>query len=78
MRNYLIIQKMRFKDQFTYEIQAQEETLEERTVKLIVQPLVENAINHAIDQTQPEALHIIIKAFFQGDSQGCPGHHRGG
>lgn len=67
VRNYLIIQKMRFKDQFTYEIQAQEETLEERTVKLIVQPLVENAINHAIDQTQPEALHIIIKAFFQGD-----------
>ena len=67
VRNYLIIQKMRFKDQFTYEIEAQEETLEERTVKLIVQPLVENAINHAIDQTQPEALHIIIKAFFQGD-----------
>ena len=67
VRNYLIIQKMRFKDQFTYEIQAQEETLEERTVKLIVQPLVENAINHAIDQTQPEALHITIKAFFQDD-----------
>lgn len=67
VRNYLIIQKMRFKDQFTYEIQAQEETLGERTVKLIVQPLVENAINHAIDQTQPEALHIIIKAFFQDD-----------
>ena len=34
VRNYLIIQKMRFKDQFTYEIEAQEETLEERTVKL--------------------------------------------
>lgn len=67
VRNYLIIQKMRFKDQFTYDIQAQEEALEERTVKLIVQPLVENAINRAIDQTQPEALHIVIKAFLQGE-----------
>lgn len=65
VRNYLIIQKMRFKDKFTYDIQTQEEALEERTVKLIVQPLVENAINHAIDQTQPEALHIVIKAFLQ-------------
>lgn len=65
VRNYLIIQKMRFKDKFTYEIQAQEEAQEERTVKLIVQPMVENAINHAIDQTQPEALHIVIKAFVQ-------------
>jgi two-component system sensor histidine kinase YesM len=62
VRNYLIIQKMRFKDKFTYEIQAQEEALCERTVKLIVQPLVENAINHAIDEGQPEALHIRISA----------------
>ena len=62
VRNYLIIQKMRFKDKFTYEITAQEEALGERTVKLIVQPLVENAINHAIDETQPEALNIHIDA----------------
>jgi two-component system sensor histidine kinase YesM len=62
VRNYLIIQKMRFKDKFTYEIEAQEEALSERTVKLIVQPLVENAINHAIDESQPEALHIRISA----------------
>lgn len=62
VNNYLIIQKMRFKDKFTYDISAQDEALNERTVKLIVQPMVENAINHAIDETQPEALHIVIRA----------------
>ncbi len=62
VRNYLIIQKMRFKDKFTYDITAQDEALNERTVKLIVQPMVENAINHAIDEAQPEALHIAISA----------------
>ncbi len=62
VRNYLIIQKMRFKDKFTYDISVQEEALNERTVKLIVQPMVENAINHAIDEAQPEALHILISA----------------
>lgn len=67
VRNYLIIQKMRFKDKFTYEITAQEEALNERTVKLIVQPMVENAINHAIDETQPEALHISIHAGVSDD-----------
>ncbi|MEG2603473.1 MAG: sensor histidine kinase [Clostridia bacterium] len=66
VRNYLIIQKMRFKDKFTYEMDAQEEALGERTVKLIVQPLVENAINHAIDESQPEALHIRISAKLEG------------
>ena len=39
-----------------------EAALEETTVKLIVQPMAENAINHAIDETQDEALHIAIHA----------------
>lgn len=62
VRNYLIIQKMRFKDKFTYEITCDEAALGETTVKLIVQPMVENVINHAIDETQSEALHISIHA----------------
>ena len=67
VRNYLIIQKMRFKDKFTYEITEQEEVLNERTVKLIVQPLVENCINHAIDEAQGTELHIWLDARLEGD-----------
>ncbi|MDD3337087.1 MAG: sensor histidine kinase [Eubacteriales bacterium] len=60
VRNYLIIQKMRFKEKFTYEITRQPEALCEHTVKLIIQPLVENCINHAIDEASGEELHIVI------------------
>ena len=62
VRNYLIIQKMRFKERFSYVITEQSEALEERTIKLIVQPLVENCINHAINEAQAEELHIAIDA----------------
>ena len=65
VRNYLIIQKMRFRDKFTYEIEAAEEALPERTVKLIVQPLVENCINHVIDEAQGTELHIGIRAWVE-------------
>lgn len=67
VRNYLIIQKMRFKERFTYEIESQPEVLAERTVKLIIQPLVENCINHAIDEAQQEPLHISITAALSDD-----------
>ena len=67
VRNYLIIQKMRFKDKFTYEIIRQPEALGERTLKLIVQPLVENCINHAIDEAQGTELHIRIEVMLDGN-----------
>ena len=46
VRNYLIIQKMRFQNKFDFVISPDAETLELRTLKLIVQPIVENAIQH--------------------------------
>ncbi|WP_242984918.1 histidine kinase, partial [Clostridium sp. 2-1] len=46
VRNYLTIQKMRYKNKFSYEINAEPEVLEYATIKLIIQPLVENAIYH--------------------------------
>jgi two-component system sensor histidine kinase YesM len=49
VRNYLIIQKMRFTNKFDFVITAAPETLEMHTVKLIVQPIVENAIQHGLE-----------------------------
>ncbi len=62
VRNYLIIQKMRFRNKFIYDIEAQPETLDMRTIKLIVQPLVENAVHHAIDAYDERTLHIHVTA----------------
>ena len=67
VRNYLIIQKIRFKDRFSYTIETENDALYESTLKLIVQPIVENCINHAINQTQAEELHIDIRAFTDTD-----------
>ncbi len=47
--HYLTIQKIRYKNKFQFEIQAQEATLQCKTVKLILQPIIENAIYHGIE-----------------------------
>ncbi len=49
VRNYLMIQQMRFKNKFIYEIAAQEQTLDLASLKLMLQPLVENAIYHGME-----------------------------
>lgn len=49
IRHYLIIQTIRFKNKFRYTIHADENVLQCQTLKLILQPLVENAIHHGIE-----------------------------
>lgn len=49
VRNYLTIQKMRYKNRFEYTIDAEENTLHLISIKLILQPLVENAIYHGME-----------------------------
>ncbi|MDH4617310.1 sensor histidine kinase [Brevibacillus sp. AY1] len=59
VRHYLIIQKMRYKQKFEYEITAEEEVLPCKTLKLLLQPIVENAIYHGIEQmADPGMIHI--------------------
>ena len=47
-RSYLTIQKMRYRDILDYEIEMDEAVTENTTLKLILQPLVENALYHGI------------------------------
>lgn len=48
IESYLIIQMTRYEDKFDYVIEVQEEAKELFVLKLILQPLVENSIYHAI------------------------------
>lgn len=48
VRSYLTIQKMRYGEQFTFTINVHERLRNLMTVKLILQPLVENAVYHGI------------------------------
>lgn len=49
-RSYLVIQKIRYKNKFEYSINVQEEAYEHKTLKLILQPIIENAIYHGINK----------------------------
>lgn len=61
VKHYLIIQNIRFKNKFRYEIEAKEDILDASTLKLILQPIVENAIHHGIEPS-PEEGFIRIHA----------------
>lgn len=62
VRNYLTIQKIRYKNKFSYEIKADPTVLECATIKLIVQPLVENAIYHGMEFMGGDG-EILIEAY---------------
>ena len=49
VRSYLLIQEMRYKNKFRYSIDCQPEAQGLSTIKLVVQPIVENAIYHSMD-----------------------------
>lgn len=65
-RNYLIIQKRRYKDKFQFTIEAAEETLQYKTLKLILQPLIENAIYHGIEYMVDEGEIRITVSIVDG------------
>lgn len=66
VRNYLMIQHMRYKNKFTYDIEADEDVLELASLKLMLQPLVENAIYHGMEFMDGDG-EILIKAWREGD-----------
>ena len=61
VRNYLMIQQKRFKNKFTYEIDAEPETLELCSLKLMLQPLVENSIYHGMEFKMDGDGEILIQ-----------------
>ena len=57
--NYLIIQSFRYRNQFSYKIEADPELDACLCNKITVQPLIENAIYHGIDRMVDEGKIII-------------------
>lgn len=65
-RHYLSIQKTRFEGLFTVHYSLDESLLRFTTVKLILQPFIENCINHAIWDDE-SGITIIIRLMPDGD-----------
>ncbi len=60
--NYMNIQAVRFKNRFTVSFDIDEEINSYSTVKLIVQPILENAIYYGV-KNMDEDGHIIVKGW---------------
>lgn len=61
VRSYLYIQKVRYEDKLVYSVECPEELMDRKVNKLILQPLVENAIYHGIKQKEGPG-HIEVRA----------------
>ncbi|WP_320128909.1 sensor histidine kinase [uncultured Sphaerochaeta sp.] len=78
VRSYMAILKLRFEHQFSTDISLDQEFLDIAILKLTLQPLVENAINHGIRPTrrcgiisitakhQEESLYLFVSDNGQG------------
>jgi two-component system sensor histidine kinase YesM len=63
VENYLIIQNIRYKNKFTFDIKIEEDVRQCATIKLVVQPIVENAIYHGMEYMYGGDGEIYIHAF---------------
>lgn len=65
-KSYMNIQQVRYKDQFSCEFNIPEELLDCVTIKLIVQPLLENAITHGV-QGMDDDGELMVRGYRAGD-----------
>lgn len=65
VRHYLTIQKMRYKNKFTATVTAEDGVDALYTIKLIVQPILENAIYHGMAYADGDG-EITVRAFREG------------
>lgn len=68
VENYLIIQKMRYRDILDYSIEINEQILNYSIIKMTLQPIVENALYHGIKNKRAKGL-LQIKGNFYEDGQ---------
>lgn len=65
-KNYMNIQKIRYKNAFTVEFQIEEKILECCTVKLVIQPLLENALYYGVEGMDGDG-EIRVRGYQKGE-----------
>ena len=68
IRSYLTIQKMRYRDILDFKIEVAEDVAENTILKLILQPLVENALYHGIKNKRQKGM-ISVRARRKGEDE---------
>lgn len=67
IKNYLIIQKIRYGSKLVYEINIEDDIMMCKTMKILLQPLIENAIYHGI-KNLPEGGKLWITCKRDGNN----------
>jgi len=67
-RSYLTIQKMRYRDILDFKIEVDDDVAKNTVLKLILQPLVENALYHGI-KNKRQGGTISVRAKRKGESE---------
>jgi two-component system sensor histidine kinase YesM len=67
VKSYLDIQNIRYDNRIQYKINVNEDLYETRIIKLLLQPLVENAVYHGLEM-KPGTWEIIINGKQEGNS----------
>lgn len=68
IKNYLTIQKIRYADILNYKIEADETLLNQKMIKLVLQPLVENAIYHGIKNKRGRG-ELVVSVKYADDER---------
>ena len=63
-RCYLTIQKMRYKDKMEFQIDVEPSILNIRLIKLVLQPIIENAIYHGLKYKESKGF-LLVKGFLK-------------
>ena len=63
-KGYLTIQKMRYKDKLEFQIDVDSSILYIPLIKLVLQPIIENAIYHGLKYKESKGL-LIVKGFMK-------------
>ena len=63
-RGYLTIQKMRYKDKLEFQIKVEPSILHIRLIKLVLQPIIENAIYHGLKYKESKGL-LCVRGFMK-------------
>lgn len=66
LRYYMVIQQKRYEDMIDFQLQIDDHVLHAQTIKMVLQPLVENAIIHGLHEKE-ENGHIDVSVYLQGD-----------
>lgn len=61
-RNYILIQNIRYQNAFTYSFSCEDDIKDHKTMKFLLQPLIENSIYHGL-KNRIDQGHIEVKVY---------------